>query len=38
MVSDRHSLTVFDIDGNELLMRQVDERGNEIDRVRITKG
>ncbi len=37
MVSDRHSLTVFDLDGPELVMRQVDERGNEIDRVRISK-
>lgn len=37
MISDRHSLTVFDIDGQALLMRQIDEFGNEIDRMRVTK-
>ncbi len=36
MVSDRHSLTVFDLDSNELIMRQIDEQGNEIDRIRLT--
>lgn len=38
MVSDRHSFTVFDLTGNELLMRQIDEAGTEIDRIRLTKG
>jgi hypothetical protein len=38
MVTDRHSITVFDLDGNELLMRQIDERGDEIDRIGVTKG
>jgi len=37
MATDRHSLTVFDIDGGELLMRQIDEYGAEIDRIRVTK-
>jgi len=37
MVSDRHSLTVFDIDGNSLLMRQIDEFGHEIDRLSVAK-
>ena len=37
MVSDRHSLTVFDVDGPALLFRQIDESGHEIDRVRVTK-
>ena len=36
-VSDRHSLTVFDIDGEALTMRQIDESGQEIDRIRVTK-
>ena len=38
MVSDRHSLTVFDLDHDELFMRQIDERGNEIDRIHLTHG
>lgn len=37
MVSDRHSLTVFDMDARKLEMRQVDEWGREIDRVTMTK-
>ncbi len=36
-VSDRHSLTVFDMDANSLTMTQIDEWGNTIDRIRITK-
>jgi len=36
MISDRHSFTVFDIERDEVLLRQIDERGNEIDRIRVT--
>ncbi len=36
MVSDRHSLTIFDVERDEVLLRQIDERGNEIDRIRLT--
>jgi hypothetical protein len=36
MISDRHSLTVFDVERDEVLMRQIDEHGNEIDRIRVT--
>ena len=36
MITDRHSLTVFDLRGDELLLRQIDERGHEIDRLRVT--
>ena len=36
MISDRHSFTVFDLERDELLMRQIDEQGNEIDRIRLT--
>lgn len=38
MVTDRHSFTVFDIDGTELSMAQIDQWGREIDRIRVTKG
>ncbi len=37
MVTDRHSLTVFDIDGPRLTMAQVDEEGKEFDRIVVTK-
>jgi hypothetical protein len=37
MVTDRHSLTVIDLDHKTLSLLQVDEWGNEIDRIRITK-
>jgi len=37
MVADRHSLTVFEIEGAELTMRQIDETGQEIDRIRASK-
>ena len=37
MVTDRHSLTVFDIDGKHLTMAQIDETGQEFDRITITK-
>jgi hypothetical protein len=37
MVTDRHSLTVFDLDGGTLTLRQIDEQGSEIDRIRVTK-
>jgi len=36
-VSDRHSLTVFDLNGPVLDMVQIDEWGQEIDRLRVTK-
>lgn len=36
-VSDRHSLTVFDVDGKVLSLIQVDEYGTVIDRIHITK-
>ncbi len=37
MVTDRHSVTVFDVEGERLLMRQIDESGAEIDRITVTK-
>jgi len=37
MITDRHSLTVFDVDGKHLTMAQIDEAGDEIDRIAITK-
>lgn len=37
LVSDRHSLTVVEMDANSLLFTQIDEKGSEIDRFRITK-
>lgn len=37
MVTDRHSLSVFDIDGGHLTMTQIDEAGQEIDRMVVTK-
>jgi hypothetical protein len=38
MVSDRHSLSVFEIDGTHLTMTQIDETGREIDQFVVTKG
>jgi hypothetical protein len=37
MITDRHSLTVFDVDGPRLTLTQVDEEGQEIDRIIVTK-
>lgn len=37
MVTDRHSLTVFDVDRRRLILRQIDEWGQEIDRIVVTK-
>ena len=37
LVADRHSFTVVDMRARELVVRQVDELGKEIDRVRITR-
>jgi hypothetical protein len=37
MVTNRHSLSVFDIEGAQLSMRQIDESGAEIDRIVVTK-
>ncbi len=36
-VSDRHSLTVFDMDAHSLTLRQIDQWGVEIDRCRFTR-
>lgn len=38
LVSDRHSLTVADVDSRSLQFTQIDEWGREIDRFRMTKG
>jgi hypothetical protein len=38
MVTDRHSLSVFDVDGARLTMAQIDEAGHEFDRITVTKG
>lgn len=37
MVSDRHSLTVFDMDARSLVVTQVDQWGGTIDQIRLTK-
>lgn len=37
MVTDRHSITVIDLDARTLTLRQVDEWGGEIDRMVVTK-
>jgi len=37
VVSDRHSFTVFDLDGPRLTLRQIDEGGEEVDRIAISK-
>jgi hypothetical protein len=37
MVTDRHSITVFDVDDKSVTMTQVDETGGEIDRITVTK-
>jgi acid phosphatase type 7 len=37
LVADRHSLTVVDVQPTALRLRQIDEHGREIDRIRITK-
>jgi hypothetical protein len=37
LVANRHSLTVVDVHPTALRLRQVDEQGREIDRIRITK-
>ena len=37
MVTDRHSLTVFDIEGTRLTMAQIDESEQEFDRITVTK-
>ena len=36
MVSDRHSITVIDLERDELRLRQIDQHGNEVDRIRLT--
>ena len=38
VVSDRHSFTLFDVNGRELLMTQIDQWGQEVDQVRVRKG
>ncbi|CAN5488881.1 hypothetical protein BH11ARM2_BH11ARM2_08200 [soil metagenome] len=37
MVTDRHSLTIIDMDARSLTLRQVDEWGQEIDRTVFAK-
>jgi acid phosphatase type 7 len=37
VVTDRHSFTVIDLDARTLTLRQIDETGTEIDRIRIDK-
>jgi len=37
MVSNRHSLSLFDVEGPQLTMRQIDETGQELDRIVVTK-
>jgi hypothetical protein len=37
MVADRHSFTLFEIDGNRALLRQIDQFGAEIDRITVEK-
>jgi hypothetical protein len=37
MITDRHSLSVFDIEGKHLTMVQIDEAGQDIDRIVVTK-
>ena len=37
MVTNRHSLSVFELDGGRLTMTQIDEAGQEIDRIVVTK-
>jgi acid phosphatase type 7 len=37
VVTDRHSLTVIDLDAKSLTLRQIDEWGGEVDRVTVTK-
>ena len=37
MVTDRHSISVFDVDGDHLTMVQIDEQGQEIDRIAVSK-
>jgi hypothetical protein len=37
MVTDRHSLTVFDVEGPRLALTQIDEAGEPIDRLALTK-
>ena len=36
-VSTVHSFTIMDVDGNTLMLRQVDINGKEVDRIKITK-
>ena len=37
MITDRHSLTVFNVENRTLSMRQIDEWGNEVDRIRVDR-
>lgn len=37
MVTDRHSLSLFEIDGARLTMTQIDEAGQEFDSITVTK-
>ena len=37
VISDRHSFSLFDVGEEELTLTQVDENGQDIDRIRVTK-
>ena len=37
LVADRHSFTAFEIAGDTLVLRQIDQWGQEIDRINVTK-
>jgi Calcineurin-like phosphoesterase len=37
VVSDRHSFTTFDVTASEVVMRQIDQWGQELDSIRVTK-
>jgi hypothetical protein len=37
LVSDRHSFTLFDVERDELTMKQIDQYGGEIETIRVTK-
>ncbi|HEY3783604.1 MAG TPA: metallophosphoesterase [Fimbriimonadaceae bacterium] len=37
LISDRHSLTVIDMDASSLKVHQVDQWGNEVDRIHVTR-
>ena len=38
LVADRHSFTTFDVSSDALVMKQIDQWGQELDAIRVTKG